>query len=258
MKEVLIHEIFVGVQGEGVRAGVPSTFVRFYGCPRNCAFCDTDQSGIEPKPMLIDAIRAVCVGHGLNDVVLTGGEPLAQFDEEAGVNLCAELSRSLGLVYPTIGSRTIETAARFDEFKGTLDLRVDLLSVSPKEGTFAEQVQTVTGWIEHTHISSGGGLMPEVQGKLLVEDIHDLYNAAEAILTECSGLNQAKLDCMVSFVAQPITPTPYVPGSLGWAFRALQENQELAKCVARVTRLYNFRILPQVHVCALGRQEPGI
>ena len=35
-----LHELFVGVQGEGPRVGERQVFVRLAGCPRACAYCD--------------------------------------------------------------------------------------------------------------------------------------------------------------------------------------------------------------------------
>ena len=36
-----INEMFETIQGEGVKTGVPSVFVRLQGCPVGCPWCDT-------------------------------------------------------------------------------------------------------------------------------------------------------------------------------------------------------------------------
>ena len=36
-----ISEIFPSIQGEGLRQGEPTIFVRFAGCNLRCTFCDT-------------------------------------------------------------------------------------------------------------------------------------------------------------------------------------------------------------------------
>ena len=37
-----LSEIFHSIEGEGLRSGVPTTFVRVQGCPYHCSFCDTE------------------------------------------------------------------------------------------------------------------------------------------------------------------------------------------------------------------------
>ena len=40
--EFNVHETFQDtVQGEGYHAGTPADFIRLYGCPVGCFFCDT-------------------------------------------------------------------------------------------------------------------------------------------------------------------------------------------------------------------------
>lgn len=79
-------EIFASVQGEGVSAGLPSTFVRLATCNLRCSWCDTaytwdwarfdkDQQVMEMTPE--DVIEAVA-GRAPRNVVITGGEPLIQ------------------------------------------------------------------------------------------------------------------------------------------------------------------------------------
>jgi len=73
-----VTEIFYSIQGEGKLAGVPSTFVRFAGCPVRCSWCDTRYAwnASRAKRMSIEEIL-VRVRQGLTRyVVLTGGEPM--------------------------------------------------------------------------------------------------------------------------------------------------------------------------------------
>lgn len=80
-KEYSIVEIFYSLQGEGRFVGYPALFVRFSGCNLNCPWCDTDWTyGVSmTKNMILDEL------HRRNQckmVVLTGGEPTLQVDNE--------------------------------------------------------------------------------------------------------------------------------------------------------------------------------
>jgi 7-carboxy-7-deazaguanine synthase len=77
-----ISEIFPSVQGEGLRQGEPTIFIRLAGCNLRCAFCDTKyaRSGgidvtIEEIATRVAALRR---HYPAPWVVLTGGEPYAQ------------------------------------------------------------------------------------------------------------------------------------------------------------------------------------
>ena len=41
MTSLRISELFVSLQGEGTRAGVPCAFIRLAGCNLACAYCDS-------------------------------------------------------------------------------------------------------------------------------------------------------------------------------------------------------------------------
>ena len=121
-----INEIFYSLQGEGFHTGTPAVFVRFSGCNLHCPFCDTDfgqytlHSAKEICQQVADLIQEK---EGLPAsstlVVLTGGEPSLQVDEE----LINEL-------HQTVKTICIET-------NGTHSLPhgMDWITCSPKEGS---------------------------------------------------------------------------------------------------------------------------
>lgn len=114
-----IAERFVSLQGEGLLAGVPSTFVRVSGCNLRCVWCDSPTSSWRPEGarQRLDELVEFCAA-GPRHVVITGGEPLL-FAE------VAELSQQLAARGHHL---TIETA-------GTVWLdgvHADLVSLSPK------------------------------------------------------------------------------------------------------------------------------
>ena len=73
-----VNEIFLSIDGEGCRTGLPVVFVRLYGCNLNCSYCDTRYSceQQEYKEMSLYDILAQVLSYGVPRVTLTGGEPL--------------------------------------------------------------------------------------------------------------------------------------------------------------------------------------
>jgi organic radical activating enzyme len=143
-----IKECFYSLQGEGVRAGCPSIFLRFSGCNLKCRKethgfdCDTEHQGgealtVEEIVRLIDTASPRCQW-----VVLTGGEPALFMDAP----LVAAIEQQHHYV-------AVET-------NGTLPLRcvVDWIAVSPKRGAklvlqHADEVRVVV---------SAGDPLPQV------------------------------------------------------------------------------------------------
>lgn len=134
-----VKEAFLTLQGEGVQAGSRAVFLRFAGCnlwsgrevdraSAQCRFCDTDFVGTDGvnggKYADADALAAQVEmlwgeGHEQRLVVVTGGEPMLQFD--------------LALLN-ALHARRFRVAM---ESNGTLAALpgIDWLCISPKAGT---------------------------------------------------------------------------------------------------------------------------
>ena len=80
---MLINELFYSFQGEGKYVGTPCFFLRLSGCNFNCDFCDTDYK--KNKNCLVNdvsnSIDFLMEKHNTNLLVITGGEPLLQYEE---------------------------------------------------------------------------------------------------------------------------------------------------------------------------------
>lgn len=86
-----VNEIFYSFQGEGPYSGTPCLFLRLSGCNYNCSFCDTDhESYTEYKVKdLSRKLRDMMDEYNTNLIVITGGEPILQYDELS--ELCTRL-----------------------------------------------------------------------------------------------------------------------------------------------------------------------
>lgn len=77
-----INEIFYSLQGEGLRQGEPTVFIRLSGCNLKCDFCDTQYAWDEGRDLSIDQICSEVedkrLHHPSRWICLTGGEPLYQ------------------------------------------------------------------------------------------------------------------------------------------------------------------------------------
>lgn len=75
-----VNEIFYSLQGEGIRAGKASIFIRLQGCNLTCGFCDTEfTSG---KSMTVEEILNHINKYPCKEIVWTGGEPALQLNNE--------------------------------------------------------------------------------------------------------------------------------------------------------------------------------
>ena len=77
--DIIINEIFSGIEGETTRAGFPALFIRLTGCNLNCVYCDTEDAKLEGKKIPIQSIiSAISKIEHIDHITITGGEPLCQ------------------------------------------------------------------------------------------------------------------------------------------------------------------------------------
>ncbi|WP_263834026.1 7-carboxy-7-deazaguanine synthase QueE [Sulfurospirillum oryzae] len=70
-----VVEIFYSIQGEGSQVGVPSIFIRLYGCNLTCPFCDEILHKGEYEELTFEAVLERIKGYPSMQVIITGGEP---------------------------------------------------------------------------------------------------------------------------------------------------------------------------------------
>ena len=73
-----ITEVFVSLQGETSRVGLPTVFVRLTGCPLRCQYCDTAYAFHGGHSRGLSELLDEVTRFGIKRVCVTGGEPLAQ------------------------------------------------------------------------------------------------------------------------------------------------------------------------------------
>lgn len=73
-----VCEIFLSLQGESSRVGLPTVFVRLTGCPLRCVWCDSEYAFHGGENLTVAQILHSVASHATRRVCVTGGEPLAQ------------------------------------------------------------------------------------------------------------------------------------------------------------------------------------
>ncbi len=79
-----ISEIFLSIEGEGIRTGAPAVFIRLFGCNLRCSYCDS-MYAVERndfQEMSPEEVFQKVKSFNTHFVTLTGGEPLIHKDVE--------------------------------------------------------------------------------------------------------------------------------------------------------------------------------
>lgn len=158
-KTYKVNEIFYSLQGEGYYTGTPAVFLRFSGCNRACAFCDTDFARY--TEMDADAIVDAISRYPSRHLVVTGGEPALQLDSDL---LRAIKAEHFYVQIETNGSMAVAP-------------EVDWVTCSPKDAPWA-----IDRIDELKVVYTGQD----------VEEISEILPATWHYLQPCSGKNVAE------------------------------------------------------------------
>lgn len=128
---LLVDEIFASIQGESTLSGLPTLFIRFFGCDVGCSYCDQPQCKENVKKMSIGQIVGVVRRHGIPNVCITGGEPLNQWGNVYALIL--ELTyHGFNVSIETSGCKPIDKDYYNRSFKYIMDIKCPSSGVSDK------------------------------------------------------------------------------------------------------------------------------
>lgn len=104
-----VSEIFLSIEGEGIRTGYPAVFIRLFGCNIACSYCDSMYSvvGDNYTEMTVDEIidEVDTKYPGVDKVTITGGEPLVH---EHVAELICKLGENHEINIETNGAVSLE------------------------------------------------------------------------------------------------------------------------------------------------------
>lgn len=124
-------EIFLSIQGESSDAGLPCIFVRLYGCPVGCSYCDQPQKPCQKKRISVEnLINKVKQFKGVKYVCMTGGEPLIH--EDCIPIVWELLSLGYKVSIETSGCVPIEISDYRRSYKYVMDIKCPSSGVSHK------------------------------------------------------------------------------------------------------------------------------
>lgn len=128
---MFLDEIFCSIQGESSDSGLPCIFIRFYGCPVGCVYCDQPQTPDQKKKVSIEnIIKQVQRYKGVKYVCITGGEPLIQKEVLALTWELMHLGYRVSI--ETSGCVPIEDLGYHRSFKYVMDIKCPSSGVSEK------------------------------------------------------------------------------------------------------------------------------
>ncbi len=174
--DLLVHEIYLSVQGESTWAGVPCTFVRLTGCPLRCTYCDTEYAFTGGQRMTLEAVMAQVRELGCPLVEVTGGEPLAQ---SACIGLLeALLADGRTVMLETSGALPIDRVPR--EVHKIVDMKC------PSSGEMACNLEANLGLLApHDEVKFVMGTREDYEWSRELVRRHELEGRVAAVLFSC-------------------------------------------------------------------------
>lgn len=219
MNKAKVADIFYSIQGEGIYAGSPQVFVRFYGCTLGCRFCDTPLSAYDKYTPLGLYRQIKRFSSPYHSLCLTGGEPLLHKDF---------LKQLLKLVkYDAITTYLETNGILAEEFSELID-DIDIVAMDVK---LPSSTGTQAYWPEHRRFLELA-LRKEVFIKMVIclaTTLEDLDEAISLLLSLGAGQT-----CVV-----------LQPNFFELSKELLAKTSEWAQYCSR--HLFCVKVIPQLH-----------
>ncbi|MDE7070492.1 MAG: putative 7-carboxy-7-deazaguanine synthase QueE [Clostridia bacterium] len=126
MQNLSVAEKFVSINGEGRRVGELAVFLRFSKCNLQCSFCDTrwaNSDDLVAQEMSVKELADYVISTGIQNVTLTGGEPLLQ--KSIGLLISQLISLGLNIEVETNGSVPLKQFLPFlSDISVTMDYKL--------------------------------------------------------------------------------------------------------------------------------------
>lgn len=217
-----VTEIFYSFQGEGHLVGARQIFLRFFGCPLSCSYCDTrpTQYKVMDSVEVVNMIKELASPNLVHSVAVTGGEPLYQIDflEDVAYTLVSE---GYSLFLETSGYPYLAYLRVRDKFQW--------FSVDIKMPEFLK-----VGW--------------EIVYKNELKVIHDAYRErpegliVKTVISPRQSLEEYEEIVLKKIPATRLVIQPVWQENSDFEFGYLWEISELAQSYG-----FDVRVLPQVH-----------
>jgi organic radical activating enzyme len=207
-----VVELFSSIQGEGLLAGEPQLFLRFYGCNMACNYCDTEAARTSTGPCRVEPARRY------HSLALTGGEPLLHHRFLAA--FLPAVREILPVFLETNGTLAAEVAALLPQLNWiSMDVKLESATGKP------------TDWDGHRRF------LRAAHEKLLCVKATVGPALQDAEFCRLVDL-MAETDAGLPLILQPVHGTWEMPG---WRERLFSLQGDARG------RLRTVRILPQIH-----------
>lgn len=185
-----ISEIFLSIEGEGIRTGAPAVFIRLFGCNLRCSYCDSMYAveGTDYCELSVDEILQKVKSFNTQYVTLTGGEPLVH----KNVDILLKILENSGYFINIETNGTMPKPAGFKHLFCTMDWK------SPSSGMNSRmKMENLLTLDEHDVV------------KFVVANTEDLADAAK-VVESFEHLFTAQGKKLPTFYVSPVFNTmPY-------------------------------------------------
>ena len=123
-------EVFTSIQGETTDAGLPTVFIRLYGCNVKCSYCDQAQQPPNRKRISAENLVSLAKAPRIKNICITGGEPLIQ--QEIYSVIYDLVASGHNVAIETNGCIEIQSDPYIRSFKYIMDIKCPSSGVSHK------------------------------------------------------------------------------------------------------------------------------